>query len=175
MIQQILPDLNTTLCDTLQQMFGQSSWRNIKRKNLNTLPDFQDYMVCIQVQGENEEGELILTFTSSTAETLLHMIDIKNADVSRTKLLHSVLGELANVVTCQLMTCPSFLEHFGSVSISPPFVWDAHCPQEGCIPLRKGCQGSVCKGGKSIKTFIAASKAHAHEVNVYKDETMENN
>jgi len=153
-------------------MFGQE-YTCEKTKQLKTsLPDFQDYMVCIQVEGKSEEGELILTFNSSTAENLLQMIDLDPSDVNDHKsLLHSALGELANVVAGQLMTCPSFKDYFGSVKISPPFIWDSHCPEESCIPLRMGFKSSICKGDRKIQTFICSAEAHSANVIVLNEIT----
>ena len=149
-------------------MFGQKYKReNIIATQKITLPDFQDYMACIQIHGSREVGEIIFTFESSTAENLLQMIDINPEDVeNHTELLHSALGELANVVVGTLMTCESFLNFFGSVKISPPFVWDMNSPQEACIPLRLGFKSAVIKGDKFIQTFISTAKAHSVDITV---------
>ena len=108
---------------------------------------------------------MIYSFNSEAAQHLLESIEFSSQnDVHQRKLLLSILGEIANVVTGELMTHESFMTIFGHVHMHPPLVWDAEAPTEGCIPLRSGWAGHVENGNDFIKTFISCSKTNLLEV-----------
>ena len=164
-VEQILPEMNTVLCEMITNMFGQKFVSDQNEAKSVILPPADKYMVYIQLSGKSIEGELIFSFNSEAAEHLLNAIEFSTQnDIHQRKLLHSILGEIANVVTGELMTHESFQDSFGQVHMHPPLVWDAEAPTEGCIPLRAGWAGHVENGNEFIKTFIACSKTNILEV-----------
>jgi CheY-specific phosphatase CheX len=157
--KRVLPDLNEVLCNMLFQMFGEHfKVDSVGPKEVN-YPPCKDYLIFIQVHGNGLEGELLFTIDVPTAEKLLENIGIDVPSADKRELMHSALGELANVVTGQLMVYPSFTKVFGKVSVHPPIVWDADS-RETCIPLREGISGSVLHGQTSIQTFISCTEAN---------------
>ena len=165
MVEEILPDMNNVLCEMITHMFGQHFELNGNKSKSVSLPPADKYMVYIQLNGENVEGELILSFNNEAAMHLLNCIDFRtNNEINQRKLLHSMLGEIANVVTGELMTHTCFIDTFGQTHIHPPLVWDAEAPTEGCIPLRSGFAGQIRNGDEFIKTFITCSKSNTLEV-----------
>lgn len=165
MVEKILPEMNSVLCEMITNMFGQNFISDTNEAKSVILPPADKYMVYIQISGINVEGELIFSFNSEAALHLLESIEFSSQnDIHQRKLMHSILGEIANVVTGELMTHECFLKIFGHAHMHPPLVWDAEAPTEGCIPLRSGWAGHVENGNDFIKTFIACSKTNLLEV-----------
>ena len=78
------------------------------------------------------------TSREDAAEHLLSTVVTKFEDeVLKRELLHSALGELANVTCIQLIKNNSFKDTFGEVSMQPPIIWDAQCDET------KLCKGTV--------------------------------
>jgi CheY-specific phosphatase CheX len=165
-VERVLPDLNEVLCTMLFQMFGQCFQNDNTDYREVSLPPCKDYIISIQVNGNNLEGDILFTVDSQTAEDLISSVGIHfdNHDKQR-DLMHSALGELANVVAGQLMEYKSFKNIFGSVTIHPPIVWDSESP-EGCIPVRNGISGSVQHGQCTIPTFISCTESNTIEIKV---------
>ena len=162
-VNRVLPDLNEVLCNMIFQMFGEYfKDDSISPKEVN-FPPCKDYLILVQVNGNGLEGEILFTIDMPTAEKLLENVGIEVTNTEKRELMHSALGELANVVAGQLMVYPSFTKVFGQVSVHPPIVWDAYS-RETCIPLRKGISGSVLHGQNSIQTFISCTEANTIDI-----------
>ena len=174
-VNRVLPDLNDVLCSMIFQMFGQSYKNDLKSFQEVPLPPCKDYIILMQFNGPEFEGELIITVDSMAAEDLISKIGIAFDDPEKKRaLLHSALGELANVVAGHLMTYPSFKKIYGDVHLHPPVVWDAKC-EEACIPVREGMSGTVLHDGTSIQTFISCTPVNSIDINVrdYTSESQE--
>ncbi|MCM8535554.1 MAG: chemotaxis protein CheX [Lentisphaeraceae bacterium] len=166
MVSEIVPDVNYVLCDMITKMFGHTFVSNQQNLHPVSIPPADKYMVYIQLRGVTVEGELILSFNGEAATHFLDTIQIYTQnEITQRKLLHSTLGEIANVVAGEIMTHDCFKKTFGEVRISPPLVWDAEAPTEGCIPLRSGFAGSVENGDDAIKTFVTCSQSNMTIIN----------
>lgn len=165
MVEKVLPEINFILCDMISRMFGLNDYTDNHAIQEVSLPLAEKYMVYIQLNSETAEGELIFSFNATAADHLLQSLNlIVQTESNQRKLLHSALGELANVVTGEIITHDVFKETFGDVHIQPPLVWDATAPTEGCIPLRAGFASQLKNGQDSIKTFVACSGSHTIEI-----------
>ena len=158
-VEKVLPDFNNALCNMLSQIFGM--YYTDTGSQSGGLCPLNNNLAMIQFTGNELEGELIIAVDQDAAEHLLSTVVTKFEDeILKRELLHSALGELANVTCIQLKESQSFKEIFGEVSMQQPVIWDAQC-DETCIPFREGVSGEVRNGVHSIQTFIACSKANA--------------
>ena len=158
MVENVIPEVNEVVCNMVKLMFGQYFNNDNSNYNEVNLPPCDDYMVFIKINGEKKEGELILSTDEKTAANLLQLVGITPDDIDcGASLTESALGELGNVVAGELMTCPEFIETFGTVNIHPPRVWNLkHAgEEEGCIPIHKGFSSAVLKGREVIFTYIS--------------------
>ncbi|MCM8525449.1 MAG: hypothetical protein NE327_02965 [Lentisphaeraceae bacterium] len=169
MVEKVIPEVNEVVCNMIRQMFGQYFNNDNSNYNEVSIPPCDDYMVFIKINGSKKEGELILSTGEDTAVNLLQLIGITldGNEVDRS-LTESALGELANVVAGELMTCPSFNDTFGQVNILPPRVWSMKYSkeEEGCIPINKGFSSAVLKGREVIFTYISCIEPNQVQINV---------
>ena len=113
MIEDVLPEINYVLCDMITLMFGQHFENNALDTRAVGLPPADKYMVFMQINGDDIEGELILSFNTAAAMHLLESTNFTpDNEIHQRKLLHSILGELANVVTGEIVTHDVFLDTF---------------------------------------------------------------
>jgi CheY-specific phosphatase CheX len=149
----------------LYEMFGEHFQCDSSLEEVS-LPPCKDYIISIQLKGEKLEAELIYTIDSETATNLLGNLGISLDDYEQQRqLMHSALGELANVVAGQLITYKSFTNVFGKVSVRPSTVWDAES-DEVCIPLREGVSSYVQHKQTTIPTFISCTAVNTVDIKI---------
>lgn len=169
MVEKVIPEVNDVVCEMIQLMFGQYFVNDNSNYCEVNLPPCDDYMVFIKISGEKKEGELILSTDETTACNLLQLVGLSLEDMGNcSELTESALGELGNVVAGQLMTCPSFTETFGSVTIHPPRVWHIKTAEseEGCIPINRGFSSAVLNGKQVIFTYLSCVDTNQLKINI---------
>ena len=164
-VEDVLPEMNSLLCEVIKDMFDREFISGSAEVKSVILPPAGKYIAYIQLSSNRVEGELIFSFNKEAAESLLNSTEFNTKnDIHERKLMHSILGKIANVVASELIDHHSFKSIFGHVHMHPSVVWDSEAPTEGCIPLRAGWAGYVENGNECIKTFISCSKTHLLEV-----------
>lgn len=115
----------------------------------------QDLLAWISLSGVECKGQIVISMSASTAETLLR--NIMPEVEADSELLVSSIGELANLIGCTYVISDSVTSVCGRMEISPPMTWDLRNGLKPHFLPSSGASGTLNADG-GISCFVGIDR-----------------